>query len=98
MISLIMCLVLARTGDELWDSSYTDQEKCQAEADYMARVYRPGDGAIHYGRTIGKFEGVGRGFCDLPSTCTPDPSLGYRVTGDATAKRGGMTFRVRSWR
>lgn len=85
----------------IWGASMSDQERCQSEANYMAQIYVPGEKGIkHYGATIGKFEGVGRGASDKPSTCEPDPKLGYKLTGDATAKtkRGNMTIRVRSWR
>lgn len=96
-----MLLELMIAGASIWGSASTDQERCQAEADYLAKTYVPGERGIdHVGETIGKFEGIGRGYGDSPSTCTPDPRLGYELTGDATAKceRGGMTIRVRSWR
>ncbi|MGB1649665.1 MAG: hypothetical protein ACPHEP_01440 [Acidimicrobiales bacterium] len=79
----------------IWGQSKTDQERCQAEADYMAKhkLYQ------HVGKTIGRFEGVGYGRSPSPPTCVPDKSKGYRVTGDATAKTSdGITVRVRSWR
>ena len=85
----------------IWGAAQTDQQRCQAEANYMAEIYIPGEKGIkHYGKTIGKFEGVGRGYGDKPATCEPSPSLGYKLTGDATCKtkRGNMTIRVRSWR
>ncbi len=71
----------------------TDQQRCQMEADYMAkhRICR------HVFGCIGRFEGIGCGYSETPSTCVPR----YRMkpTGDATAKSSsGMTYRVRSWR
>lgn len=79
----------------IWGQSKTDQERCQAEADYMAKhkLYQ------HVGKTIGRFEGVGYGRLPSPPTCVPDKSKGYKMTGDATSKTSdGITVRVRSWR
>ena len=81
-------------------SSYTsgmghgsDQERCQAEADYMAANGIMG----HVGGTIGRFEGVGYGSSPTCNTCTPGG--GMTRTGDASALgRNGMWYRVRSWR
>ena len=87
------CLLILFTI--IWGESKTDQQRCQAEADYMARykIYH------HVGKTIGRFEGVGYGRSSLPSTCVPDKSKGYKKTGDATARTSdGITVRVRSWR
>lgn len=79
----------------IWGDATTDQQRCQAEADFMAkhRFF------AHVGPTIGKYEGVGWGRCDKPCTCKPDRSKKYRVTGDAFAKtKDGVTIRVTSWR
>ena len=79
----------------IWGSAKSDQDRCQAEADYMAKhkLYQ------HVGKTIGRFEGVGYGRSPAPPTCVPDKSKGYKMTGDATAKTSdGITVRVRSWR
>lgn len=74
-------------------SSGGDQERCQAEADYMAAHGITG----HVGSCIGSFEGVGYGSSPNCNTCTPGGSM--RLTGDASAQgRNGMWYRVRSWR
>ena len=74
-------------------SSGSDQERCQAEADYMASRGIAG----HVGSCIGSFEGVGYGSSPNCNTCTP--SRGMNCTGDASARgRNGMWYRVRSWR
>ena len=79
----------------IWGDACSDQERCQREANYMAENHFYG----HAGRTIGRFEGVGWGRTDSPSTCVPDRSKGYELSGDATAtSEQGITFRVRSWR
>lgn len=71
----------------------SDQERCQKEADYMARNGIAG----HVGSCIGRFEGVGYGSSPNCNTCTP--SGGMNCTGDASAQgRNGMWYRVRSWR
>jgi hypothetical protein len=71
----------------------SDQERCQAEANYMAANGITG----HVGSCIGRFEGVGYGSSPNCNTCTP--SSGMRLTGDASAQgRNGMWYRVRSWR
>lgn len=70
-----------------------DQERCQAEANYMAANGIRG----HVWGVIGRFEGVGYGSSPNCNTCTP--SGGMRLTGDASARgRDGMWYRVRSWR
>lgn len=70
-----------------------DQERCQAEADYMAANGITG----HVGSCIGRFEGVGHGSHPNCNTCTP--GSGMNLTGDASAQgRNGMWYRVRSWR
>lgn len=71
----------------------TDQQRCQMEANYMAkhRICR------HVFGCIGRFEGIGCGYSSRPSTCVPRKKM--RLTGDATAvSSSGMTYRVRSWR
>lgn len=80
-------------------SSYTmlnhgsDQERCQAQANYRAQNGITG----HVGSTIGRFEGVGYGSSPNCNTCTPGSSM--NCTGDACAQgRNGMWYRVRSWR
>jgi hypothetical protein len=71
----------------------SDQERCQAEADYMAANGITG----HVGSCIGSFEGVGYGSSPNCNTCTP--GSGMNLTGDASAQgRNGMWYRVRSWR
>ena len=74
-------------------SNVGDQERCQAEADYMAANNITG----HVWGCIGSFEGVGYGGSPNCNTCTP--SSGMSLTGDASALgRNGMWYRVRSWR
>lgn len=74
-------------------SSGSDQERCQAEANYMAANNITG----HVWGCIGSFEGVGYGSSPNCNTCTP--SGGMNLTGDASAQgRNGMWYRVRSWR
>lgn len=78
----------------IWGTATTDQQRCQAEADFMAKHRW----FAHAGPTIGRYEGVGWGRCDKPSTCTPC-NKGLKLTGDATAvTKDGITIRVRSWR
>jgi len=70
-----------------------DQERCQAEANYMAANNITG----HVWGVIGSFEGVGYGSSPNCNTCTPGNNM--RLTGDASAQgRNGMWYRVRSWR
>lgn len=79
----------------IWGEAASDQQRCQAEANFMAKHRW----FAHCGPTIGRFEGVGWGYCDKPVTCEPDPSKGYKITGEAYAKtKDGITVRVRSWR
>ena len=79
----------------IWGDACSDQERCQREADFMAKNHFYG----HAGNTIGRFEGVGWGRTNSPRTCVPEKSKGYELTGDATAtSKDGITFRVRSWR
>lgn len=71
----------------------SDQERCQAEADYMAANHISG----HVWGCIGRFEGVGYGSSPNCNTCTP--SGGMSLTGDASAQgSNGRWYRVRSWR
>ena len=80
--------------ESIWGDAKTDQEKCQAEADYMAKFNK----FCHVGPCIGRFEGIGWSRSGkMPGTCTPR----YRMclTGDATATcDDGTVIRVRSWR
>jgi hypothetical protein len=70
-----------------------DQERCQAEANYMAA----NNITSHVWGTIGNFEGVGYGSSPNCNTCVPGNNM--RLTGDASAQgRNGMWYRVRSWR
>ena len=71
----------------------SDQERCQAEANYMAANNISG----HVWGTIGNFEGVGYGSSPNCNTCTPGNNM--RLTGDASAQgSNGRWYRVRSWR
>lgn len=71
----------------------SDQDRCQAEANYMAANNITG----HVWGCIGRFEGVGYGSSPNCNTCTP--GNGMTPTGDASAQgRNGMWYRVRSWR
>lgn len=82
------------------NSSYTshtigmsDQDRCQAEANYMAANRISG----HVWGCIGSFEGVGVGYSPNCNTCTPSNNM--RLTGDASAQdSSGRWYRVRSWR
>jgi hypothetical protein len=71
----------------------SDQDLCQAEANYMATHNISG----HVWGTIGKFEGVGYGHSPNCNTCVPSSKM--TLTGDASAKSSnGIWYRVRSWR
>ena len=74
-------------GSEVWGDAKTDQEKCEAEARYMAEHGIRG----HVGPLIGDFEGCGWTGPGCP-TCVPGG--GMRLTGDAQVGN----YRVRSWR
>jgi len=78
----------------IWGNAKTDQEKCQAEANYMAANYA----FYHVGPCIGRFEGIGyNGTHPKISTCIPNYAM--RLTGDASAQcPNGRWVRVRSWR
>ena len=80
--------------ESIWGDAKTDQEKCQAEANYMAKFYK----FCHVGPCIGRFEGIGWSRSgNMPGTCVPRYRM--RLTGDATAKcDDGTVIRVRSWR
>jgi hypothetical protein len=92
-LTLVACVLPLRTSDKIWTNSMTDQQKCQAEADFMLK-YRKN---IHVGRTIGRFEGMGYSInSSVPNTCTPRTKM--KLTGDAVAKSGNIVTRVRSWR
>lgn len=71
----------------------SDQDRCQAEANYMAANNISG----HVWGTIGNFEGVGYGSSPNCNTCVPSGNM--RLTGDASAQsNSGRWYRVRSWR
>jgi hypothetical protein len=71
----------------------SDQERCQAEANYMAANKISG----HVWGCIGNFEGVGYGSSPNCNTCTPSNNM--NLTGDASAQdNNGRWYRVRSWR
>ena len=92
-LTVAVCMLPLKTSDKIWTDDMTDQEKCQAEADFMLK-YRKN---IHVGRTIGRFEGMGYSIDgSVPSTCTPRTNM--KLTGDAVAKGGNIVTRVRSWR
>lgn len=73
-------------------SGGSDQERCQAEANYMASRGIKG----HVWGCIGRFEGVGWGSSPNCNTCTP--GSGMTCTGDASARGSDGWYRVRSWR
>jgi len=92
-LTLVACVLPLKTSDKIWTDDMTDQEKCQAEADFMLK-YRKN---IHVGKTIGRFEGMGYSVNgSVPSTCTPRTKM--KLTGDAVAKSFNTVTRVRSWR
>ena len=80
--------------DSIWGEAKTDQEKCQAEANYMAKFYK----FCHVGPCIGRFEGIGWSRSgNMQSTCVPRHRM--CLTGDATSTcTDGTVVRVRSWR
>ncbi len=82
------------SGDAVWGNAQTDQEKCQAEADYMVRYSK----YCHVGKCIGDFEGIGYGGSH-PNISTCKPSSKMQLTGDAVAiDKYGKWVRVRAWR
>ena len=80
--------------DSIWGDAKTDQEKCQAEANYMAKFNK----FCHVGPCIGRFEGIGWNRSGgTPGTCVPFRK--GRPEKDATSKcENGTVIRVRSWR
>lgn len=96
LIRMILMITAITYGNNIWGNAKTDQERCQAEADYMAthRAFR------HVGPCIGKFEGIGYGSRNPNlGTCRPHPNRRMRLTGDARAQcSDGTWVRVRSWR
>lgn len=71
----------------------TDQDRCQMEANYMAK----NNITSHVFGTIGNFEGIGFGSSPNCNTCVPRNNM--RLTGDASARGyNGKWYRVRSWR
>ena len=66
---LAFCFLIPQT-DPVWGDAKTDQEKCQAEADYMAKHNK----LCHVGKCIGRFEGVGWSYRGnpKPNTCTDE--------------------------
>lgn len=92
-LTVAVCMLPLRTSDDIWTKQMTDQQKCQAEADFMLK-YRKN---FHVGKTIGRFEGIGYSVNGtVPNTCTPKVNM--KLTGDATARDGNIVTRVRSWR
>ena len=91
---LAAVLILSSVDNPIWTNDMTDQEKCQAEADYMAEHYA----YRHVYKCIGKFEGIGYGG-DHPKIATCTPRYKMTLTGDASAQSSnGKWVRVRSWR
>jgi len=81
-------------NNNIWGNAKTDQERCQAEADYMAKNRK----FYHVGPCIGRFEGIGYG-SKTPNVPTCTPKYKMTLTGDATAQTASGTWvRVRSWR
>lgn len=64
----------------VWGESQTDQERCAAEAAYMASNYV----YAHIGPNIGNFEGWGCGWSPSCGTC--EPGYGMTLTGDASCQ------------
>jgi len=89
-----VCEAAKTKGSSIWGDAKTDQEKCQAEADYMAKNYA----FYHVGPCIGRFEGIGYGGSH-PNIGTCTPRYKMKLTGDASAQcKNGKWVRVRSWR
>jgi hypothetical protein len=92
---VVTCVLFCGANtNSIWGNAKTDQERCQAEATYMAknRQFR------HVGPCIGRFEGIGYGGSHPKiGTCTPKYKM--TLTGDASAQcASGTWVRVRSWR
>ena len=91
---LVAVLILSSVDNPIWTDSMTDQEKCQAEADYMAKIM-----------LIVTFinASVSLKVSDMVAV-TPRSLLALRkykmtLTGDASAQSpNGKWVRVRSWR
>lgn len=82
------------SGNSIWGSAETDQGRCQAEANYMAKYKQ----FKHVGPCIGRFEGIGYGGSS-PNLKTCTPKYKMTLTGDAVAQTStGSWVRVRSWR
>jgi hypothetical protein len=93
IFKIVFYVAMLLPGESLWHSGMSDQEKCQAEANYMAKYNIRG----HVFFNIGGFEGVGYGNSKNVQTCQPRRPM--RLTGDASARSSsGVWFRVRSWR
>ena len=93
-VLLLAAVLCFSPSNGIWGDAETDQAKCQAEADYMAK----NRAFYHVGPCIGRFEGIGWATGGrTPGTCTPNRRM--RLTGDATAVcADGTVVRVRSWR
>ncbi len=94
LVLLVAFTVVPSSTNSIWGDAKTDQERCQAEANYMAK-YRK---FCHVGPCIGRFEGIGYGG-KSPNLGTCTPRYKMRLTGDAVAQTStGTWVRVRSWR
>lgn len=94
LFAWLAIIVFTAANYNIWGGATTDQQRCQAEANYMAarNIKR------HVGPTIGNFEGIGWGSSPNCRTCTPRRGR-MRLTGDAVARcANGYYVRVRSWR
>lgn len=93
-------------GSFSYGDAKTDQERAQAEADFMAANHT----RRHIGGLVGTFEGIGWGAEDCP-TCVPGRrlrglfrwrsvvSINMTLVADAVAlSSDGMYYRVRGWR
>ena len=94
-LAVVIFTAAAYNVNNIWGNATTDQQRCQAEASYMAaRNIRN----THVGPTIGHFEGIGWGSSPNCRTCTPRRGR-MTLTGDAVARTAnGYYVRVRSWR
>jgi len=91
---IAMTAVAAKPKSTIWGDAKTDQEKCEKEAEYMAK----NRAFYHVGPCIGRFEGIGYGGSH-PNIGTCTPRYKMRLTGDASAQcANGQWVRVRSWR